>query len=129
MLALLQSLSKAEKVQYGKNGPISLVGIEPAIPFSFPLFSTLDLHYKKALIHSGGSSAPIQTTSMEKGHYFASCGQAGIALLLIVSWTRRARRNTLVESLLRRTMLRLLGPTSFGCLSGPKARRYSLVGI
>ncbi len=122
MLALLQSLSKAEKVSTGKKCPISLVGIEPTTPFSFPLFSTLD-----ALPKSPDLAVLVGTysnTSMED--IIASCGQAGIGSLLMLSWTSEPE-DTLVE-VLRQHNVRLLGPNSFG-VCRPKQGVFAWLGL
>ncbi len=121
MLALLTSLSHTKK-----TCPVSLVGVQPATEFSFPLFSTLgELTTSPDLaVLVGSYSSKESQPSMED--IIAACGAAGIGSLLMLSWTGDSQES-LVEAL-RKHNVRLLGPNSFG-ICRPKQGVFAWLGL
>ncbi|MBU1296493.1 MAG: GNAT family N-acetyltransferase [Gammaproteobacteria bacterium] len=121
MLALLTSLSHTKK-----SCPVSLVGVQPATEFSFPLFSTLgELTTSPDLaVLVGSYSSKESQPSMED--IIAACGAAGIGSLLMLSWTGDSQES-LVEAL-RKHNVRLLGPNSFG-ICRPKQGVFAWLGL
>ena len=121
MLALLTSLSHTKK-----SCPVSLVGVQPATEFSFPLFSTLgELTTSPDLaVLVGSYSAKECQPSMED--IIAACGAANIGSLLMLSWTADSQES-LVEAL-RKHNVRLLGPNSFG-ICRPKQGVFAWLGL
>ncbi|MGO2510875.1 GNAT family N-acetyltransferase [Marinomonas polaris] len=121
MLALLTSLAHTKK-----SCPVSLVGVQPATEFSFPLFSTLgELTTSPDLaVLVGSYSSKESQPSMED--IIAACGAAGIGSLLMLSWTGDSQES-LVEAL-RKHNVRLLGPNSFG-ICRPKQGVFAWLGL
>ncbi|PJE55945.1 bifunctional acetate--CoA ligase family protein/GNAT family N-acetyltransferase [Marinomonas sp. BSi20584] len=121
MLALLTSLSHTKK-----SCPVSLVGVQPATEFSFPLFSTLgELTTSPDLaVLVGSYSSKESQPSMED--IIAACGAAGIGSLLMLSWTGDSQES-LAEAL-RKHNVRLLGPNSFG-ICRPKQGVFAWLGL
>jgi acetyltransferase len=121
MLALLTSLSHATK-----SCPVSLVGVQPATEFSFPLFSTLsELTTSPDLaVLVGSYSSKEDQPYMES--IIAACGAVGIGSLLMLSWTSDSQES-LVEAL-RKHNVRLLGPNSFG-ICRPKQGVFAWLGL
>lgn len=117
MLALLSSLTMAQK-----SCPVSLAGIQPAIPVSFPLVANLtELTTRPDIAVLVGTH---NTQSMED--IIADCGAAGIGSLLMLSWTGDSQES-LVEAL-RKHNVRLLGPNSFG-ICRPKQGVFAWLGL
>lgn len=121
MLALLTSLSHATK-----SCPVSLVGVQPAAEFAFPLFSTLnELPKSPDLAVLVGAYAANETSpSMED--IIAACGAAGIGSLLMLSWTGDSQASLVAA--LRKHNVRLLGPNSFG-ICRPKQGVFAWLGL
>lgn len=121
MLALLTSLSHTKK-----SCPVSLVGVQPATEFSFPLFSTLSQLTKSPdlAVLVGSYSSKEDQPYMED--IIAACGAAGIGSLLMLSWTGDSQES-LVEAL-RKHNVRLLGPNSFG-ICRPKQGVFAWLGL
>jgi len=121
MLALLTSLSHATK-----SCPVSLVGVQPAAEFAFPLFATLsELPKSPDLAVLVGAYAANETSpSMED--IIAACGAAGIGSLLMLSWTGDSQASLVAA--LRKHNVRLLGPNSFG-ICRPKQGVFAWLGL
>jgi len=121
MLALLTSLSHATK-----SCPVSLVGVQPAAKFAFPLFATLsELPKSPDLAVLVGAYAANETSpSMED--IIAACGAAGIGSLLMLSWTGDSQASLVAA--LRKHNVRLLGPNSFG-ICRPKQGVFAWLGL
>ena len=121
MLALLTSLSHATK-----SCPVSLVGVQPATEFAFPLFATLnELPKSPDLAVLVGAYAANETSpSMED--IIAACGAAGIGSLLMLSWTGDSQASLVAA--LRKHNVRLLGPNSFG-ICRPKQGVFAWLGL
>jgi len=121
MLALLTSLSHATK-----SCPVSLVGVQPAGEFSFPLYTTLSELPKSPdlAVLVGAYSNKEKPITMEE--IIADCGAASIGSLLMLSWTGDSQES-LVESL-RKHNVRLLGPNSFG-ICRPKQGVFAWLGL
>ncbi|WP_111637489.1 bifunctional acetate--CoA ligase family protein/GNAT family N-acetyltransferase [Marinomonas shanghaiensis] len=121
MLALLTSLSHATK-----SCPVSLVGVQPAAEFAFPLFATLsELPKSPDLAVLVGAYAANETSpSMED--IIAACGAAGIGSLLMLSWTEDSQASLVAA--LRKHNVRLLGPNSFG-ICRPKQGVFAWLGL
>lgn len=121
MLALLTSLSHTKK-----SCPVSLVGVQPATEFSFPLFSTLG-----ELTTSPDLAVLVGTYSSKEGQpsmedIIAACGAASISSLLMLSWTSDSQESLVEE--LRKHNVRLLGPNSFG-ICRPKQGVFAWLGL
>jgi acetyltransferase len=130
MLALLKSLTDAAQSKVNKSCPVSLVGVAPSVPFSFPLFDSLsELQTKTSTqLNTSPDLAVLvgahPNTSIEA--IIVACGEANISSLLMLSWTGENAEK--LTPLLRQYNVRLLGPNSFG-VCRPKQGVFAWLGL